>query len=635
MKRLKFLIKSVLLIFAIAVSAVASAQKTGSFDDNITFMGASRKLSIHVPANYNSATSYRLMVCLHGLGDNCANHRNALINVYSWNIHFPNTIFICPEATTTTSDYYQPAGAEQIIEECIKYAKANYNIDSGNIILEGFSLGGRAACRYGLDHPTEFKGLLLNTPAFQGVKNALNYYPDYSFNYANASKIPIYITHGTADEGYTGPIDSAFYQMVINDGIVTKNEVAGMGHALPVWQKMSDALDFINKQDTVDYNLDINAFYINDVNCSDQVPVKVLIRNTGKKDITSLSFAYSVSGGSNSAYTWTGDLKPFQHTIVALNPVTAHNGTNKMAMLIGLPNGNFVASDATFATSSTALSLPFSEGFDENVYPPDGWTMKSGGDYFAEWYIDSSIFKGGVASVGAANSILTGIDNSGRKESLISPAIDLSTANIPQLRFDVAYNYDKYTKPTTTVDTVLADTLEVLISTDCGSSFHSLYKKGGKDLATFAEPMLNVTNSNGIIIQPKDSNWRTERVPLGSYAGNGKVFLRFDYISHLGGSIYIDNIAVSKTSSLEEHQKNSFRLFPNPATDNVNIVSGEEGIQRIIITDISGKEVMNLGNEAATNKNININTSSLQNGMYIFKMMSASGTESMRVLINR
>lgn len=631
---LKRSLKKLLFFAAFIASVAVSAQNTGSFDDNITFMGSSRKLSVYVPTNYSSANQYRLMVCLHGLGDNCSNYRDALIGSLAWNTNFPNTIFICPEASTTTSDYYQPAGGEKIIEECIKYAEANYNIDSADIILQGFSLGGRAACRYGLDHPAEFKGLLLNTPAFQGVKNALNFSKDYTFNYANASKIPIYITHGTTDLGYTGPVDSAYYEMSLNDGIIAKNEVAGMGHSIPAFSKMKDALNFFYNPDSTDYELDIPHIYIDDVNCSAQVPLKVLIRNTGKKDINSLQFMYSVSGGNNSTYTWSGDLKPFQHTIVTLNPVTAKNGKNTLLILIGKPDGNFNVTTASFSTTITPLSLPVTEGFEENVYPPNGWTLKEGGDYFDAWYIDSSTHKSGVASVGTANSILTGIDNSGRGTSLISPSMDLSSTSTPRLAFDVAYNYARYTKPTTTVDTSLADTLQVWISTDCGASFKSIYKKGGKDLATFKNPMLNVTNLSNVIIQPADSNWRTEFVDLGNYASSTDAVLKFSYISALGGSIYIDNINVAKKSSLKANVYNSYKLFPNPAADFVNI-SGEAAIQRIIITDISGKEIMNIANEDAANKNISINTSALQNGMYIFKMVSANGIETNKVLINK
>jgi predicted esterase len=633
--KLRQSLKKLLLPVAVMASVAASSQSTGSFDDNITFMGASRKLSVYVPTNYSSANQYRLMVCLHGLGDNCSNYRDALILSLDWKTNFPNTIFICPEASATTSDYYQPAGGEQIIEECIKYAKTNYTIDSNDIILQGFSLGGRAACRYGLDHPAEFKGLLLNTPAFQGVKNALNYYKDYSFNYANASKIPIYITHGTTDVGYTGPIDSAYYEMSLNDGMITKNEVAGMGHNIPAFSKMKDVLNFFNNPDSTDYELDIPHIYIDDVNCSDHVPVRVLLRNTGKKDINTLQFMYSVSGGSTSTYTWTGDLKPFQHTIATLNPVAAKNGKNDLLIMVGKPDGNMDVTTTTFATTVTPLKLPVFEGFEENVYPPDGWTLKAGGDYFDAWYIDSSVHKSGVASVGSANSILTGIDNSRRRTSLISPSLDLSSTSAPQLAFEVAYNYARYTPPTTTVDTTLADTLQILISTDCGASFKSIYKKGGKNLATYKAPMLNVVNSNGIVIQPADSNWRTEFVDLSNYASSTDAVLRFDYISALGGSIYIDNVSVAKKSSLKENASSSYKLFPNPASDYINISSGDAAIRRIIITDISGKEIMTIANEDAANKNISVNTSSLQNGMYIFKMISANGTETSKVLINK
>jgi len=151
--------------------------KTGSFDTTISFLGSTRKLSCFVPTNYTAANKYRLLVCLHGLGDNSANYRNSLISGLGWSTSFPNTIFICPEAATTTSDFYSPAGGEAIVQKCIDLGMANYHIDSSDVILQGFSLGGRAALRYGLDNYKKFKGLLLNTPAIQGVKNALNDQP--------------------------------------------------------------------------------------------------------------------------------------------------------------------------------------------------------------------------------------------------------------------------------------------------------------------------------------------------------------------------------------------------------------------------------------------------------------------------
>src|SRR4051812_47149331 len=166
---MKYFLQTLIMLVILSFGGKTFAQTTGSFDTSITFMSSSRQLSLYVPTTYNSATKYRLMVCLHGLGDNSANYRNALINSLSWNTAMPNTIFVCPEAETVNSDYYSTAGSEAIIQQSITVAMSRYQIDTANVILQGFSLGGRAALRYGLDNYSVFKGLLLNTPAVQGV----------------------------------------------------------------------------------------------------------------------------------------------------------------------------------------------------------------------------------------------------------------------------------------------------------------------------------------------------------------------------------------------------------------------------------------------------------------------------------
>ena len=217
-------LKVFFLVLAFSSGArVFASNQTGSFNTSINFLGASRQIGLYVPGNYDSTKSYSLMVCLHGLGDTYTNYRDALISL-SFASTFPNTIFVCPEAASNVSDFTLPAGNEAIINECIKYARNNYNIDTTNIILQGFSLGGRAALKYGLENYSEFKGLLLNTPAIQGVKEAMNKnISGYTFKFENASKIPIFISHGVDDILYTNPIDTAFESMVYGEGMVKKN----------------------------------------------------------------------------------------------------------------------------------------------------------------------------------------------------------------------------------------------------------------------------------------------------------------------------------------------------------------------------------------------------------------------------
>ncbi|HWF44475.1 MAG TPA: hypothetical protein VG537_07530, partial [Candidatus Kapabacteria bacterium] len=57
------------LLFSITSPARATI-RTGSFDTTIVFMDTTRLLACYVPTTYTDTNEYRLMICLHGLGDN-------------------------------------------------------------------------------------------------------------------------------------------------------------------------------------------------------------------------------------------------------------------------------------------------------------------------------------------------------------------------------------------------------------------------------------------------------------------------------------------------------------------------------------------------------------------------------------
>lgn len=94
---------------------------------------------------------------------------------------------------------------------------------------------------------------------------------------------------------------------------------------------------------------------------------------------------------------------------------------------------------------------------------------------------------------------------------------------------------------------------------------------------------------------------------------------------------YIDNITVMKTSeyiaSNKEIDKKSFSVYPNPATDIINIESENEIVKSIEINDVNGKLIpLN----SINNQTIDIN--SLANGVYFLKIKSNTGEEIHKVI---
>jgi len=616
------------------------AQHTGSYDTTVMFSGTPRAVSLYVPTSYTAGIAHRLMVCLHGLGDTCNAYRNALVSSLAWPTHLANTILVCPEAANRNADYYYPAGGEGIIQAAIDMAMETYHIDTSDVILQGFSLGGRAALRYGLDHSSTFKGLLLNTPAIQGVKEALND-GGYTFNYANAPQIPVYITHGADDILYTGPIDSMYRQLILHDGIVKLNRVPGVAHTIPAFAAMNEFLPYFDTPAHAGGDADVVAVSIAKRSCAVTLPAACLIRNTGTDTLSAVNLT-CVAAGSTFSHSWTGTLAPYQHTWVTLPDVTASTGIHTLTVTVAGINAGITDTvtanneqSAPFQIATSGNSLPVSEGFEAVVFPPANWIQRTSGDIYCAWDRDNTVRKTGIASMTSFNSILL-FDNAGRVDEMESPVLDLTSVSEPHVTFDVAYNYHRYTPPATTVDTVFADTLSVMVSTDCGTTYTTVYKKGGAELATFPLPILNALSVPAAFINPSAANWRTEDIDLGAYSAANGVIVKFSYKSALGGSINIDNVNFRNGPAGVTLQAGTggIRLFPNPATDILHVTAPGNDITELYVTDMAGRNVLNVSC-LTKQQHVETRVSTLPSGVYIVRVQCGSVLYTEKLTIAR
>jgi predicted esterase len=635
-----------LCLYLFSISSLV-AQTTGSFDINITFLSAQRQLSVYVPTDYNAANKYKLMVCLHGLGDNSINYRNALINSLNWKNQYPNTIFICPESSTTTADYFFPEGSgnEAIITESIKYAFTNYHIDSADIVLQGFSLGGRAALRFGLNNPTQFKGLLLNTPAIQGVKEGTNKQPLYPFSFANAAQIPVYMSHGDQDVLYTAPIDSVIDQLVLNDCPLFFTRISGMGHSIPQQAQLGNFTKFFDSTTTAPFGIEVVRVYLPNRTCDGKVTGGVLVRNTGKTKITSATLDFSVTASTPMRTTITGlSLNPFQHTILPIDNVPIGAAENLTLTLKVTAINNNVATDPfspnnenkkdkDIVSQITGRALPFTEGFEGAFFPPTGWVQNVSGDAYSGWGPDTDIKKTGNAAMGAFNTVLI-FDNSFRVEDMQTPLLDLTSKPNPHLTFDVCYNYHKFQSGNDSVS--FADTLEVLISTDCGNTFTSLFRRGGADLATFPSPILNPNTIEKCFPAPADSNWKKILIPLDAFATSANAIINFRYQSALGGSVTIDNVSVGNNAlGIQTPQANLVAMYPNPAKNSVYIEVGNTAdVEAINLFDINGKRIA-AETQTTSATTVLLNTASMANGVYYVQVIGKNYIQNQKLVINK
>lgn len=106
----------------------------------------------------------------------------------------------------------------------------------------------------------------------------------------------------------------------------------------------------------------------------------------------------------------------------------------------------------------------------------------------------------------------------------------------------------------------------------------------------------------------------------------------FDEIYELGLSMGVYAELCSTVSMNEpEYPQTDILLFPNPADEMLNILSTSQPVSAWQIYSSDGRLVMH-GN-AASGKQVSIQTSDLSNGLYLFRILTVQGIQSSKLII--
>ena len=216
----------------------ANAQQTGLSSVPVNFSTSgypnqSRNIFFYVPSTYNASQKYKVLICLHGQGDDPGSYLTAFSALTTSTIFGPYLILLSPDEGTSHSGFCDPPGEDDgILDVAVAEAKKKYNIDTNYIYLSGLSQGGRAALKIGLDDYKKYRGLMLLTAACHSYSEAQNL-TSFMYNYSNGKYIPVCNEVGALDNQYL-PIDTEVHNQLQATGtkeqfVVTPN----LGHTNP------------------------------------------------------------------------------------------------------------------------------------------------------------------------------------------------------------------------------------------------------------------------------------------------------------------------------------------------------------------------------------------------------------------
>lgn len=207
-------------------------------------------------------------------------------------------------------------------------------------------------------------------------------------------------------------------------------------------------------------------------------------------------------------------------------------GTYSVSLQITTPNGTNTKIKTSYITVAGPIALPLNEGFQTTTFLPTNWTPLNVDFDNIYWTRNTSV--GGFgASTACAMFDNYNQDAAGTRDEMRTPKYNFSSVATASLTFDVAYAH---------YSPQYSDTLEVRLSTDCGTNWTSIFLKGGLTLSTAP------TNTTSLFV-PTATQWRKEGINLSTYAGQGNVMLSFVNRGHYGQAIYLDNINITFTNS--------------------------------------------------------------------------------------
>lgn len=374
---------------------------------------------------------------------------------------------------------------------------------------------------------------------------------------------------------------------------------------------------------TAAFDVELEKFLGSEVNCTGSYPLQLIIHNAGSVDFSGGIIQFFLNENSVGSSTYIETLQPGERDTIFGPAMLFNPGQNEVRAVL-TPLVNTIERDVVNNSrvirlqTQPQVSMPYGESFEYNDFTGNDW-FKVNGDYRTGW---DTIHTAGLenSNYSAYMKFLTYTTRDPR-DLIYTPFIALpQDADSLIFSFDYAYRFRTAN---------LSDSLEISYSDDCGLTWNSIFYKGGEDLATVDTFWTN--------FKPfASTHWKNERQNLITEVDGNEVIFRFRAINDNASNLFIDNIFVYDAVSpanIEIFQTQSFKLFPNPADEFVELrFDALKSNGSVSIFDITGKEVYQTSTVAKQDQ-LKLQTSELNPGVYLVSLATELGRSVQKLVI--
>lgn len=430
-------------------------------------------------------------------------------------------------------------------------------------------------------------------------------------------------TAGTSTAAYTNPAESDWRR----DRVMVSGAALAAGNVIFAIRNQNGYgnniyIDNINI--TVHYKRDMEVTRIvrPTVECTQNVTPSVVVTNKGSETITGFTLNYSIDGGALQSANFTGLSIASNATATFALPVSngvALGGHNILAystalVTTGGTGDQYLANDSTRSTFTVlgTQAAPLVETF-EGTFPPTKWAVTNP-DLNITW---SKQTIAGNSSASMQNFTYTNAQTQSQEDKLITPVITYGLVDSVYLSFDLAAATRRYPGSTQ----IALDTLEVMLTKDCGNTFTTIWKKWGEDLQTINDP----NYSNILAFVPASQDWKNFKMNITGAAGTSanNLYITFRSASNADNNVYVDNVNLSTLTLPERLKSQGYLLYPNPFSGSFNVQHflPPTDLRYIEVFNARGQLVYRKGfGTGGANSTEGIDLSNLASGVYTVKL---------------
>lgn len=439
--------------------------------------------------------------------------------------------------------------------------------------------------------------------------------PKYMQEIGTSLTNDFYITNGVNN------IDTFYFAVAAME---TTN--AAQGRRCIAYQKLPGEINCLDDA----YNVRTILPFSNVYNCasSGNVPIKVVIRNIGLRNLSNLPVSYQINAlppvteiipttiniGDSLVYTFTA-------TVSMLN-AGIYNVVTWVHSTADIDNNNDTSMAVANVQAPTVWTAPASQDFESALFPPTGWKVYDY-DTSVKWQKTFCMQGANPGNTYAAYMDFFNYNNKNQIDELETPMLDLTsvTADSVLLTFDLAHAFGP----------AIPDTLSMWVSPFCNDNYSPLnYKKWGANLAS-------VGMMNTIFSPTQTSDWKNDQVDLSAYKGQ-KIFVRFRGSNTHGNNLYIDNVNLKIKNvtplGINEYEKDNFVIYPNPSNGVFTLEINSKNNLNVsyIITNTTGQIILQKNYTIQQGKSAEtIDISQFSKGVYLLQINDGNSIRKVKL----